>query len=98
MTLSVSPFCYEESMGGCLLRIHCVHSDSEEPVFLLDDPGLFCDGKLIAMAPQSSAERQMLREARAAVGLENEAERRRQEAAGRWGSRVVGCSRRQSVS
>ncbi len=83
MSLSVSPLCNEGCLGGCLLQIHSVHTDSKGRVFLVDDFGLQCDREPIAVQHRSPAERRLLREARAATGRDIEAERRRQEEGGR---------------
>jgi hypothetical protein len=70
----------DRSLGGCLLQIDCINcgdADSYDAVLLLDDFSMLSDATM--PSPKSMQQRRQRREANLAAGLENEAERRRQQ-------------------
>ena len=91
VTVTFSPYrrASDGSLGGCLLQIDFLHipdfessipKQSSLPVLLLDDVGIFFDPSTSPQpSPKSHFQRRLRREANLATGLENEAERRRQQ-------------------
>ena len=91
VTVTLSPYHRpsDRSLGGCLLQIDCIHisdvescgpAKSSKPVLLLEDFCLFSDpSSSLQPSPKSALQRRLRREANLAAGLDNEAERRRQQ-------------------